>query len=46
MIKEARRMLILSFKICRLWLKGKQYAGKEFYNRAIHEEELLVTFVS
>ena len=45
MVKEARCMLILPLKRCRLQLKGKQYAGTEFHNVAIHGKELLATSV-
>ena len=38
-------MLILPLKSCILYLKGKQYAGTEFHNVALHGKKLLVTFV-
>ena len=45
MVKEARCMLILPLKRCRLYLKGKQYAGTEFHNVAIYGKKLLATYV-
>ena len=45
MVKEARCMLILPLKRCRLWLKEKQYAGTEFQNLAMHGKKLLATSV-
>ena len=45
MVREARCMLILPLKRCRLQLKGKQYAGTEFLNVAIHGKKLLATSV-
>ena len=45
MVEEARCMLILPLKRCRLSLKGKQYAGTEFHSLAIYGEKLLATSV-
>ena len=45
MVKEARYMLILPLKSCILYLKGKQYAGTEFHNVALHGKKLLATSV-
>ena len=45
MVKEARCMLILPLKRCRLYLKGKQYAGTELHNVALHGKKRLATSV-
>ena len=45
MVKEARCMLILPLKRCRLSLHGKQYEGTEFHSLAIHGKKLLAIFV-